>query len=175
MIIDLSQIVNEAKEPKSIKAPPAVVGRILMNRGKRIRVPRIGTICAFTYDPKHKATLPWYDTSPVSLVINQYSDGFLGLNFHYLNVSIRTRMLDILKKNYREKSTFAVSWSVVKNASNLSPLSSCIKRYLYSHTTSSLFEVQPKDWGDILIAPIERFVGASAAKVQAATLMNSRK
>ena len=35
----------------------------------------------FFYDPKLKKKLPYYDTFPLVLPLENYSDGFLGLNF----------------------------------------------------------------------------------------------
>ena len=48
----------------------------------------------FFYDPKMKKKLPYYDRFPLILPIEQYSNGFLGINFHYLSMPIRIRLLD---------------------------------------------------------------------------------
>ena len=53
-----------------------------------------GLLNMFFYDPKMKKKLPYYDRFPLILPIEQYSDGFLGINFHYLSMPIRIRLLD---------------------------------------------------------------------------------
>ena len=54
----------------------------LIRDGKRKSVPFYGRLNMFTYNPKHKKTLPYYDTFPLVLPIEKYPDGFLGINFH---------------------------------------------------------------------------------------------
>ena len=48
----------------------------------------------FVYGPKHAKKLPYYDTFPLVLPLERYSDGFLGMNFHYLPIPLRMRLLD---------------------------------------------------------------------------------
>ena len=50
----------------------------------------------FIYDPKLKDKLPYYDTFPLVLPVEQYKDGFLGINLHYLSIPMRMRLLDRL-------------------------------------------------------------------------------
>ena len=45
---------------------------------------------------KLKNKLPYYDRFPLTLPIEQYSDGFLGINLHYLSILMRIRLLDRL-------------------------------------------------------------------------------
>ena len=42
-----------------------------------------GLLNMFFYDPKMKKKLPYYDRFPLILPIETYSNGFLGINFHY--------------------------------------------------------------------------------------------
>ena len=48
----------------------------------------------FVYGPKHAKKLPYYDTFPLVLPLERYSDGFLGMNFHYLPIPLRMKLLD---------------------------------------------------------------------------------
>ena len=50
----------------------------------------------FIYDPKHKDTLPFYDTFPLVFPIEIYSDSFLGINLHYLPPVLRAKLMDAL-------------------------------------------------------------------------------
>ena len=67
----------------------------------------IGRMYFFKYDPKTKDKLPIYDVYPLVFPIEDYADGFLGLNIHYLDASSRLRILDKLSgfatsKNYTD-------------------------------------------------------------------------
>ena len=54
----------------------------------------LGRMYFFVYNPKHKATLPYYDMFPLVLPVERYSNGFLGINFHYLAPKDRAFLLD---------------------------------------------------------------------------------
>jgi hypothetical protein len=68
----------------------------LIRDGKRNNKPFVGKLNMFFYDPKFKKTLPYYDTFPLVLPIEKYSDGFLGINLHYLPIPLRIKLLDRL-------------------------------------------------------------------------------
>ena len=50
------------KEVKKMTTPGA---RALINKGKATLRPKYGVMNLFAYDPKHKATLPYYDKFPL--------------------------------------------------------------------------------------------------------------
>ena len=58
----------------------------------------IGNMYFYFYDPKTKNSLPYYDRFPLVLPIEQYSDGFLGLNLHYIHPKQRILLLDKLSQ-----------------------------------------------------------------------------
>ena len=68
----------------------------LIRDGKQSSSPFFGNLNMFFYDPKFKKTLPYYDRFPLVLPIERYSDGFLGINLHYLPIPLRIRLLDEL-------------------------------------------------------------------------------
>ncbi len=68
----------------------------LIRDGKRSGSPFYGKLNMFFYDPKWKKKLPYYDTFPLVLPLERYSDGFLGINLHYLPIPLRIRLLDRL-------------------------------------------------------------------------------
>jgi hypothetical protein len=69
----------------------------LIRDGKKTVTPTFGLLNMFVYDPKGKKELPYYDTFPLLLPIEKYSNGFLGINLHYLPIPLRIRLLDRLK------------------------------------------------------------------------------
>ena len=54
----------------------------LIRDGKQSTKPHYGLLNMFFYDPKGRNTLPYYDTFPLVLPLEEYPDGFLGINFH---------------------------------------------------------------------------------------------
>ena len=68
----------------------------LIRDGKRDSRPFYGRLNMFIYDPKFKKKLPYYDTFPLVLPLEKYSDGFLGINLHYMPIPLRIRLLDRL-------------------------------------------------------------------------------
>ena len=56
----------------------------LIRDGKQSSSPFFGRLNVFFYDPKFKATLPYYDRFPLVLPLKGTSNGFIGINFHFL-------------------------------------------------------------------------------------------
>ena len=68
----------------------------LLRTGKLNKTPHPKHLNMFVYAPKFARKLPYYDTFPLVLPIESYSDGFLGINLHYLPIPLRIRLLDRL-------------------------------------------------------------------------------
>ena len=64
--------------------------------GKEARQLEVGKMYMFTYDPKWKADLPYYDTVPLVIITEPFPGGFSGINLHYLPPMVRARLLDKL-------------------------------------------------------------------------------
>ena len=60
--------------------------------------PTVGNMYMFSYDPKYKNVLPYYDAHPLVFPIEFYSNGFLGINLHYLPPMARASLMSNLKK-----------------------------------------------------------------------------
>lgn len=133
--------------------------------------PWIGGMFHFIYDPKHKATLKYYDTFPLVIPIGLYPDGFLGLNLHYLPPIMRAKLLDVLIEKYKRSSNartyMAVSYEILKAAEDHKLFKPCIHRYLTSHMRSSAVMVTPDLWEEVAFLPTWRFEGASHREVWA--------
>ena len=70
----------------------------LMREGKILKTPGFNQLNFFRYNPKTKAILPYYDTFPLVMPIDTAKGGFLGINFHYLPIPLRMRLLETLAK-----------------------------------------------------------------------------
>ena len=78
------------KQVRSMTTPGA---RSLINQGKATLKPKYGVMNLFGYDPKHKATLPYYDTFPLIFCLGEYPNLIEAFNFHYIEPNLRARLL----------------------------------------------------------------------------------
>lgn len=131
-------------------------------RGREIA--SVGKLYFFKYDPKGKAYLPKYDKFPMAFPIESYSDGFLGLNLHYLNVRERQILVDQLlrfanDKKLDENTRLKLSYDLLQGSRRLSSLSRpCIKRYLFSHCRSQFIEINIDEYDKAIQLPVEDWV-----------------
>ena len=99
---------------------------------KERRRVEFGKLNMFFYDPKLKQKLPYYDTFPLILPIEQYSDGFLGINLHYLPIPLRIRLLDRLidfanTKDLTKRTKIQADYQRLKRVRLIKPT---LKRYI---------------------------------------------
>ena len=85
---------------RNVKKLGDVSGRTVLKDEalKKTSKPKIGDMVMYFYDPKHKATLPYYDRFPLTITVEPAAGGFYGLNLPYLSPSVRARFLDELMK-----------------------------------------------------------------------------
>ena len=164
---------------KQAKATSASPSRMLASdRSRLTTIPMIGRMYLFNYDPKGKNTLPYYDRYPLVIPIGSNrtsgfaSSGgsFLGLNLHYLPLSLRARLMDALYSTVNnnrldEKTKFNISYNILVQASKYRFFQPCIKRYLISHVRSKFFYIEPSEWDMALFLPFDRFVGSSKTRI----------
>ena len=131
---------------------------------------QFGSMYFFAYDPKHKKTLPYYDMFPLVIPIERYTDGFLGINFHYLYPKQRAILLDQLmafanNKEMDETTKLKVNYGKLGSFTKYKRARPCIHRYLDEHIRSQLVQVDANDWGTALFLPVERFRGMNKTQV----------
>lgn len=130
----------------------------------------IGKLLFYKYDPKHKATLPYYDTFPMVFPIELYDDGFLGINLHYLPPTFRARLMDALydtlnNEKYNEKSRLKITYDLLKRSAKLKYFKPCLKRYLTGHIRSQVVSVPIEEWDYAIFLPTARFQKMNQRKV----------
>ena len=128
----------------------------------------VGSMYFFRYDPKHRLTLPMYDKYPLAIVIDRYTDGFLGLNLHYLTRGQRGRVVGLFNDFYTKKKLFngiisgssKSNWDLVQSAtSGLESFSKeCVKRYLYNHVRSQFIRINKDEYDKAVQLPIDEWV-----------------
>lgn len=129
-----------------------------------------GELYLFMYDAKHQDTLQYWDMFPMVFPFRKLSDGFIGLNLHYLPYAMRITLLDRLmafrtNSLMNENTRLKYSWSLIQSMSKLKMANSCVHRYLLPHIQSPLKRIDAADWTTALMLPVERFVGASKSRV----------
>lgn len=129
-----------------------------------------GSMFMFFYDPKHKETLPYYDSFPLVIVLKPAPGGFLGLNLHYLPPVLRAKFLDSLldvtnNKRYDETTKFNLTYKKLESASKFKYFKPCIKHYLTEHVRSRFAMVQAPEWEIATFLPTADFQKATTRQV----------
>jgi hypothetical protein len=143
----------------------------LMNDRKKLRDSSIiGKMYFYFYDPKTKEKMKYYDRFPLVIPIENYKDGFLGLNLHYIHPKQRIILLDKLSatasnKSFDENTKLRISYAYLAAAAKAFEANPCIKRYLFSHVQSRFLEITANEWDIAVMLPVESFVGATTSKV----------
>lgn len=143
---------------------------IKTDRDRLVKIPMLGQMYLFAYDPKHKQTLPYYDTFPLVIPFDStrtagkasQGAGFYGLNLHYLPPRLRARLMDAMYNyinNDKMDSTtrLKLSYRLLKRVATLKYYKPCVKHYLLSHMRSRFFYIEPKEWDIALFLPLDRF------------------
>ena len=141
----------------------------LIKDGKRAAKPFYGRLNMFFYDPKWKKKLPYYDTFPLVLPLEKYTDGFLGINMHYLPIPLRIKLLDRLvdysnNTKFDESTKLVVDYNKLRNIKLIKPT---IHRYLAGHTKSQFRRIDADEFTVATLLPVQRFKKASAGAVWA--------
>ena len=139
----------------------------LIRDGKRNNKPFYGKLNMFFYNPKFKKKLPYYDTFPLVLPLERYSDGFLGLNLHYLPIPLRIKLLDRLvdysnNTQFDESTRLIVNYSKLKKIKLIQPT---IHKYLAGHVQSQFRRIDADEFTVATLLPVQRFKKATAKEV----------
>ena len=139
----------------------------LIRDGKRAASPFFGRLNMFVYGPKHKKKLPYYDTFPLVLPLERYNDGFLGINFHYLPIPLRVKLLDRMldyasDSDFDENTRLRVSYNAIKTIKLIRPT---LHRYLAGFTKSQFRRIDADEFTVATLLPVQRFKKASASEV----------
>ncbi len=167
-----------AQASKVAMSPNALMSQ---DRSAMVSVPMIGQMYLFAYDPKTKDKLPYYDRYPLVIPFDtarlggratsaSSSQGFMGLNMHYLPLRLRARLMDALYNvisddNFDERTHLQISYNLLSAVSRYRFYKPCVKKYLFSHVRTRYFRIDPTSWDIALFMPLERFTGASTSAV----------
>ena len=151
------------KQVRSMTTPGA---RSLISQGKATLRPKYGVMNLFGYDPKHKATLPYYDTFPLIMPLQAAKGGFYGLNFHYLTFGQRVVFLRQLSKyatdkNYDRNTRYNLTGGIENNRY----FKLTIKHYLWNHVRSSFLNIPADEMAIGIFLPVARFKGGTFGNI----------
>ena len=132
----------------------------------------VGGLYLFQYNPKHKKTLPFYDTFPLVFPVGSAPGGFMGLNMHYLSYRHRAVLMNALydlatNDRYDQTTKLRISYDTLKAAAKYKYFKATLHHYLSSHVKSRFLEVSAAEWDIALFLPIARFQKATQDKVWA--------
>lgn len=174
------QLAKSGYKPRTIASRDWLMSKIqdlkptrqsILNDKERLKSKTIlGRMYFYYYDPKLKDDLPYYDRFPLVIPIEQYPDGFLGLNLHYISPKQRIELLDALSEfannsNYDETTRLRLSWRKLKTIGAAFKANACVKKYLFKHVDSRFLEISADEWDIAALLPFQNFKGASANKV----------
>lgn len=122
----------------------------------------MGGLYFFSYDPKTKNELPYYDKFPLVMPLKRDAEGFIGLNFHYLPLRYR---INFMKKLFQyavyndddELKRIRITYPILDASSKFKEFRPCIKRYLYSHIQTRILAVEPEEWDIAMYLPVQQF------------------
>lgn len=131
-----------------------------------------GTLTFFSYDPKYKEVLPYYDKFPLSFIVGIDKFGFSGVNFHYLTVPMRIRLYDAMYSIARQsvnkttQQVLVLNWKLLSNFSKFPAVAPAVKKYLFGHVQSKFIKISLDDWKIAILLENAEFKKTSAANVR---------
>jgi hypothetical protein len=146
---------------KSLSNVTGIASTIIKDKGRSGHF-EPGQLYFFYYDPKGKDDLPYYDRFPLVLVLDRQTDGFMGLNLHYLPVKYRIGLLDKLMDfatigGNNDIMRMRVSYDILSASKTYKEFKPCLKKYLYSQVQSRIVTVHPNEWDIAAFLPIQQF------------------
>jgi len=123
---------------------------------QRKSAPNWGNLNLFWYRPKTAKKLPYYDTFPIVLPFKQHRDGFTGINFHYLPIYMRIKLLELLDGGFgdEDKGTLQIFWRDLRDLKLAKPI---VRRYLAPNVQSLFLHIPLEDMFVGVLLPVEKF------------------
>ena len=124
--------------------------------------PLIGDMIMYTYNPKLRATLPYYDIFPLTILVGPAPGGFFGINLHYLPPKVRAIFLDHLtdvatNKKFDKTTRFRITYNILKSAAKYKYFRPCFKHYLSRHINSKIMKVDASEWNVAIFLETQTF------------------
>ena len=110
----------------------------------------------FSYRPETAEKLPYYDLFPLVIPVVRHRDGFTGINFHYLPIPLRVKLLDILVEAFKDDDNrkLDMAW---RNISTLKYARPIVRRYKAKNVDSLFLKLDVEDMLIAVLLPVEQF------------------
>tara|TARA_B100000768_G_scaffold180640_1_gene201164 strand:+ start:937 stop:1515 length:579 start_codon:yes stop_codon:yes gene_type:complete len=171
---------NSAREWFRKKVRDTRISRTtLMNSTDRAAAtPKVGSMYCYSYDPKWKDKLEYYDEFPLIFMVERIPKGFVGINLHYVSPRNRLILLESLTKiannqKYDSTTRLAMSYKILKSMSKYNMIKPCLKKYLYGQVKSNFVSIDASEWDIVTFLPVQKFRKAAASKVWSDSARNS--
>lgn len=156
-----SRLVNDSMEGgKSVSE----IRQQIMDDPKRVSNRFfLGKLYFFFYnDPIYKATLPFYDTFPLFLLLHRQGSNVFGCNLHYLPPQTRlVKFLELLQYTNQNKLTagtrIVLDYGRLINSDKWDLLRPTFRRYKINRIQGNLINIPAQDWPIAINLPVERF------------------
>lgn len=154
---------KQALQVKNVDTKSIIQTKEPFKRIMKLSETSIGKMYLFTYDPKLKTKLPYYDVYPLIFPIQYYQDSFLGINLHYLPPMARARLMDnlygLINNNKQDKTTkLRITYQILNSSAKYELFKPCVKKYLFTHVRSNFLYIAPDEWNIALMLPMQKFV-----------------
>ena len=129
-----------------------------------------GKMYMFWYNAKHSETLPFYDKFPLIILMDTAPGGMVGLNLHYLPISLRqTFFYGLLNRvnntKYDDSTYLKVTYDYLKATRSAKAFRPCFKRYLTSHIRGQIVNVPASEWELAIHLPTSLFQNETEQEV----------
>ena len=132
---------------------------------KRESLFSLGNMYFYSYDPKHKKTLPYYDRFPLHFPFayrkgDKGEKGWLTINVHYLPPLARARYFEMLldyrnNDNMNSTTKLRLTWQLLDKMSHYSEF--CVKHHLAPFVRSKIVKIPPSEWAMAVLLPFADF------------------
>jgi hypothetical protein len=150
------------KKYSTIRPTDVMERKFLAETDRRRKVPLLGRMYMFLYNPKYKDELPYYDRFPLVFPFRRVAGGFYGLNMHYLAPKYRAILMDQLynllnNTEFDETTRLRFTYDLLNNSTKYRWFKPCVKHYLNERMQSTLVYIEPTEWNLALFVPSEQF------------------
>jgi hypothetical protein len=160
----------------NLRNPVTLARQIKQETGRNTNRFVVGGLYYYYYSAKTAERLEYWDAFPLVIPLERYSDGFLGLNLHYLPPRIRAGFMDKLmsKAVVNENDDpikLRISYDILNATRRYKEFRPCLKKYLYSNIASKILKVQPEEWETAVMLPTQQFQKATSKDVWKDSIM----
>lgn len=134
-----------------------------------------GQLYTYTYDPKWKKTLDFYDTQPIIIFLDNAPKGHYGLNIHFLPQKMRNIIFKEINPSIK-KNPFQSGLEKWKRLSIIKGYEKAlIRRYLTNHIKGKILPIPEQYWTKFRDFPTEKFYGKTSNEIFQITLQLGNK